>query len=71
MIDTGYTDGLDAQGIGHFEAAIAPTKSRRIYRVETIQNQLFKEDIDFDELERRFVTMVRAGLDEGGNYCKK
>jgi len=71
MIDTGYSDGLDARGMGRFETAIAPTKSRRIYRVETIQNQLFKEDIDFDELERRFVTMVCRGLDEDGNYGQR
>ncbi|MCG8605036.1 amidohydrolase, partial [bacterium] len=70
MLDTGYSEGMDAAGIGRFEAAIAPSQPRRIYRVETIQRQLFSEDISFDELESRFVQMVRTGLDKAGNYGK-
>jgi len=68
MIDTGFVEGMDASGIARFETAIKPSKVRRIYRVETIQSQLFKEDIGFEELERRFVKMVREGLDGTGNY---
>ena len=33
MLDTGYSEGLDAEGIGRFEAAAAPARGRRIYRV--------------------------------------
>ena len=68
MLDTGYSEGLDAEGIGRFEAAAAPARGRRIYRVETIQDELFRQDITFDDLEDRFVTMVRDGLDKDGNY---
>lgn len=68
MIDTGYIEDMQGPGVTRFEEAVKPTRSRRIYRVETIQTQLFKEDIGFDELERKFVAMVRAGLDGTGNY---
>lgn len=68
MLDTGYAEGMDGEGIGRFEASVAPARGRRIYRVETIQSQLFSEDLGFDELEGRFVTTVRAGLDGDGNY---
>ncbi|MBY8820841.1 amidohydrolase family protein [Sphingomonas colocasiae] len=68
MLDTGYIENLQAPGIARFEDAIKPSRPRRIYRVETIQAQLFKEDIGFEELERRFLAMVRAGLDGTGNY---
>lgn len=68
MIDTGYSEGMDAAGIAAFESAIRPARARRIYRVETIQRELLREDISFRELEGRFVEMVRKGLDEDGNY---
>lgn len=71
MIDTGYSEGMDAAGIARFEDAIAPARSRRLYRVETITDELFAEDITFDELERRFVAMVRSGLDVDGNFGRK
>lgn len=69
MNDTGFGGGKKVQD--SFEDAIKPTKSRRIYRVETIQGELFREDITFDELESRFLAKVRKGLDEDGNYGKK
>ncbi|WP_338426655.1 amidohydrolase family protein [Sphingopyxis kveilinensis] len=68
MIDTGYIENMQGPGVARFEQAVQPTRCRRIYRVETIQTQLFKEDIGFEELERRFVEAVRAGLDGTGNY---
>ena len=71
MLDTGFSEGMGAEGIGTFEKAIAPTKSRRIYRVETIQRQLLQQDISFGDLETQFVASVRKGLDEDGNYGAK
>ncbi|MFC1556366.1 twin-arginine translocation signal domain-containing protein [candidate division KSB1 bacterium] len=61
----------DPEDIDTFEDAILPTQSRRIYRIETIQGELFRQDITFDELVNRFQTMVRNGLDGTGNYGKK
>lgn len=60
-----------AREINRFEDAIEPTKSRRIYRIETIQGELFRQDISFNELESRFLAKVRKGLDGDGNYGKK
>jgi hypothetical protein len=71
MIDTGYSEGMGAEGIARFESAVAPAESRRIYRVETIQRELFAEDIEFEELESRFVNKLRLGLDGDGNYGAK
>lgn len=68
MIDTGYAEGLDAAGIERFERAIAPTRSRRILRVETIQWDLVGQNPPFQELRDRFVDRVREGLDGTGNY---
>ena len=68
MIDTGYSEGMGADGIRVFEGAIEPSQSRRIYRVETIQRELLREDFEFEELASRFVSMVRRGLDGDGNY---
>ena len=68
MIDTGYAEGMDAAGIRRFEDAVAPAQGRRIYRVETISDELFKQDLSFDELENRFVAMVKQGLDGDGNF---
>jgi len=67
MLDLGYREGLDAEGVARFEAAIQPTKSRRILRVDTILDGLLAEDLDFDEIETRFVGEVREGLDGDGN----
>ena len=69
MNDTGFGGGAGVQN--EFEETIKPTKSRRIYRVETIQGELLREDISFDELESKFLAKVRKGLDEDGNYGKK
>lgn len=71
MVDTGYAENMDATGIDQFERAIAPTKTRRILRIETIQNELFQQDIGFDELQTQFVNQVRRGLDKDGNYGKR
>ena len=71
MLDTGFSEGLDAAGIDQFENAIKPTNSRRIYRVETIQRELLQQDLSFEDLESQFVAMVRRGLDQDGNYGKK
>lgn len=71
MIDTGYAEGMDAAGIARFEEAIAPSRSRRILRVETIQSRLFAEEIPFDELVDRFTDAVRSGLDGDGNFGTK
>ena len=71
MVDTGYADGLETQGIKRFENKIKPTTMRRIYRVETIQDELFDQDISFEELEIRFLQKVRAGLDGTENFGGK
>ncbi|MBL4837122.1 MAG: amidohydrolase family protein [Kordiimonadaceae bacterium] len=71
MVDTGYAEGMETQGILRFEKAIKPTKVRRIYRVETIQSDLLELDISFEELETRFLQKVRAGLDGTANYGGK
>jgi hypothetical protein len=71
MLDMGYREGLDQAGVERFEAAIRPTRGRRILRVDTIQVELWREseaeDFGFEELESRFDTRVSSGLDGTGN----
>jgi len=61
----------DGKDIDKFEDEIKPTKSWRIYRIETIQNELFPQDISFDELINRFQSKVQEGLDGTGNFGRK
>jgi hypothetical protein len=68
MIDTGYSDGLDAAGIRRFAEAIAPTKARYIARVETITEELFAENLPYAELRDRYLARVRDALDGTGNF---
>ncbi|MDX1395166.1 MAG: amidohydrolase family protein [Gemmatimonadota bacterium] len=71
MLDMGYREGLDRAGVERFEAAIAPTRSWRILRVDTIQSELWAasedEDLGFDELLSRFDARLADGLDGTGN----
>ena len=67
MLDMGYREGMDADGIGRFERAIAPTTARRILRVDTILWELLAGDAGFDELEAEFMRRVEDGLDGNGN----
>lgn len=71
MLDTGNAEGMDAAGIDLFEKAIAPTRSRHILRVETIEGPLLQQDISFSELRDQFIEKVRQGLDGNGNYGKR
>ncbi len=67
MIDTGYRQGLDAQGVAHFERAILPTKSWRLSRVDEHEDGVLAKDFSFDELEVEFLGSVRKALDADGN----
>ncbi|MGD2069266.1 MAG: amidohydrolase family protein [Gemmatimonadota bacterium] len=67
MVDTGYAEGLDGAGVERFEAAIRPTRSRRLLRADTLLARLTELDVPFDELERRFRAEVDQGLDGDGN----
>jgi hypothetical protein len=67
MLDMGYSEGLDQAGVERFEAAVSPTRSRRILRVDTIESRLSGLDLSFDEIERRFEVEVLEGLDGTGN----
>lgn len=67
MLDLGYSEGMGQAGVERFEGAIAPTRSRRILRVDTIQQRLLTLDIPFDEMEGRFRAEVEGGLDGTGN----
>lgn len=71
MIDTGYADGLDADGIHAFEAAVAPTKARYLARVETITDELFELDIGYEDLRDKFTSRVRDALDGTGNFGRR
>jgi uncharacterized protein len=71
MIDTGFTDGLDAAGMRAFRDAIRPTRSWYIARVETIQGRILREDTTFVEMRDRFVAAVRDALDGTGNYGER
>jgi predicted TIM-barrel fold metal-dependent hydrolase len=68
LIDTGYADGLDAQGIDVFTDTIAPTKAHYLARVETITDDLFAEDLSYEDLKAQFVFRVTDALDGAGNF---
>jgi hypothetical protein len=71
MLDTGFREGLDTKGIQEFARSIEPTKSRGIARVETIQGELLRQDITFDNLQGLFVERVRSALDGTANFGLK
>jgi predicted TIM-barrel fold metal-dependent hydrolase len=71
LIDTGYVDGLDADGVATFAAAIAPTRARYLVRVETITDELFATDLTYSELRDRFVERVRKALDGTDNLGQR
>jgi hypothetical protein len=68
MVDTGFTDGLQADGIQRFATAIRPTEMRALARVDSLLADLLREDVAFDTLESRFLARVTAALDGTGNY---
>ena len=45
MLDTGFREGLDTKGVQAFARWIAPTRSRGILRVETLQAGLLRQDL--------------------------
>jgi predicted TIM-barrel fold metal-dependent hydrolase len=71
MIDTGFTDGLDAKGIQHFEETVLPTRARYLARVDTIQGPILREAGTFAEVRDRFLAQVRDALDGTGNNGRK
>ncbi len=71
MVDTGYNEGMGAEGIARFESAVNPTKVRRIFRVDSVLGELLQKNLTFDELERQFLATVRRGLDQDGNFGKR
>jgi len=68
MVDTGFTDGMAAEGMNRFGRAIKPTEMRALARVDSLARDLLTEDVPFEDLESRFVATVRAALDGTGNY---
>ncbi len=68
MLDTGFREGLDTKGIQEFARSIEPTKSRGIARVETIQGELLRQDMTFEELQHSFLERVRDALDGTANF---
>lgn len=71
MIDTGFTDGLDAAGMRSFRDAIRPTRSWYLARVETIQGRILRQDVGFADVRDQFVAAVRDALDGVGNYGER
>ena len=71
MLDTGFREGLDAKGIQAFAGWIAPTRSRGILRVDSIQADLLRQDLSFEDLRGRFLQQVRDGLDGTSNFGLK
>ncbi|WP_419162692.1 amidohydrolase family protein [Candidatus Palauibacter sp.] len=69
MLDMGYREGMDQDGVARFKAAISPTRGRHILRVDTILGGLMSEDLDLDldEIETRMMAEIEAGLDGDGN----
>jgi hypothetical protein len=68
MVDTGFTDGLQADGMQRFAAAIRPTEMRALARVDSLLADLLREDVAFESIEARFIARVTAALDGTGNY---
>jgi hypothetical protein len=62
MVDTGFTDGMQAAGMQRFAQAISPCQMRPIARVESLQRDLLSEDLDFEALESSFRERVIAAL---------
>jgi hypothetical protein len=71
MTDTGCCDGIRQSGLEAFQEAIGPTQVRCLARLETIQRDLLREDISFDELVDHFSSRVRDALDGTGNYGQR
>ena len=67
MLDMGYREGMDADGVARFEAAVAPTRGRRILRVDSILAGLLRNDLEFDEIEAELMRETEEGLDGTGN----
>ena len=67
LIDTGYTDGLDAAGVDRFVSTIGPTRTHYLARVDTITDELFATDVSYEDLRDSFVARVREALDGTGN----
>ncbi|MBB4232957.1 amidohydrolase family protein [Rhizobium mongolense] len=70
MLDTGFNEDTGREQIEKFEAAIAPCRSHRIARIETIQRKYLPLDISFDEFEARFIADLLDNLDGTGNFGK-
>ena len=68
LIDTGYTDGLDTEGVEGFVQTIAPTRAHYLARVDTITDELFQTDDSYEDLKDNFVTRVGDALDGTGNF---
>jgi hypothetical protein len=68
MVDTGFTDGMNADGMHRFAAAIKPTELRALARVDSLARDLLAGDLSFDDLESQFLRKVRDALDGTGNY---
>jgi hypothetical protein len=68
MVDTGFTDGMQAEGMQRFARAIRPAEMRGIARVDSLLADLLREDVPFETLESRFRDRVVAALDGTGNY---
>ena len=71
MLDMGYREGLEIEGLNRFKKAIAPTKGRHILRVDTILKDLMAKDISFNEIETKMVADIKDGLDGIGNLGDK
>lgn len=71
MIDTGFSDGLDAAGMERFNNAVAPTRARYLARVETLLGDLLEQDIGYAELRDAFSKRVVDALDGTGNYGQR
>ena len=67
MLDMGYREGMDQNGVTRFKDAIAPTRGRHILRVDTILRAPMSEDLSLDEIETRMMAEIEAGLDGDGN----
>ena len=67
MLDMGYREGMDQDGVDRFKAAISPTGGRHILRVDTILGGLMRDDLGLDEIESGMMAEIEAGLDGNGN----
>lgn len=67
MLDMGYREGMDQDGVTQFKDAIAPTRGRHILRVDTILRAPMSEELSLDEIEAQMMAEIEAGLDGDGN----